>query len=44
MQLPDPQPCAGQLLIDILACGVCRTDLHLVDRALAHPEQPARRR
>ncbi|WP_341312410.1 zinc-dependent alcohol dehydrogenase family protein [Paraburkholderia sp. IMGN_8] len=40
MQVPDPQPSAGQLLIDIHACGVCRTDLHVVDRELAHPKQP----
>jgi alcohol dehydrogenase, propanol-preferring len=28
---PLPQPSAGQLLIRVLACGVCRTDLHLLD-------------
>ncbi|OAJ53513.1 alcohol dehydrogenase [Paraburkholderia ginsengiterrae] len=38
--LPDPTPGAGQILIDIHACGVCRTDLHLVDRELEHPKQP----
>lgn len=27
--LPDPGP--GQLLIKVAACGVCRTDLHIVD-------------
>jgi propanol-preferring alcohol dehydrogenase len=40
MQAPDPVPAAGQLLIDIHACGICRTDLHLVDRELPHPKQP----
>jgi propanol-preferring alcohol dehydrogenase len=40
MQVPDPRPDAGQLLIDVHACGVCRTDLHLVDRELPHPKQP----
>jgi propanol-preferring alcohol dehydrogenase len=39
-QVPDPQPGAGQLLIDIHACGVCRTDLHLIDHELPHPKQP----
>jgi propanol-preferring alcohol dehydrogenase len=29
--LPDPEPGPGQLLLDIHACGVCRTDLHLRD-------------
>jgi propanol-preferring alcohol dehydrogenase len=40
MQLPDPGLSAGQLLIDVHACGVCRTDLHVIDRELAHPKQP----
>ncbi len=29
--LPDPEPRRGELLIRVHACGVCRTDLHLVD-------------
>jgi propanol-preferring alcohol dehydrogenase len=29
--LPDPEPQAGQLLLKVAACGVCRTDLHLRD-------------
>jgi alcohol dehydrogenase, propanol-preferring len=37
---PDPAPGAGQLLIDVHACGVCRTDLHVVDRDLTHPKVP----
>ena len=40
MQVPDPEPGAGQLLIDIHACGVCRTDLHLIDHELPDPKQP----
>jgi alcohol dehydrogenase, propanol-preferring len=28
---PDPAPGPGQLLLDVAACGVCRTDLHLLD-------------
>jgi propanol-preferring alcohol dehydrogenase len=31
VELPVPEPAAGQLLIRIHACGVCRTDLHLLD-------------
>ncbi|SAL49065.1 alcohol dehydrogenase [Caballeronia cordobensis] len=38
--LPDPSPRAGELLIDVHACGVCRTDLHVVDGELAHPKRP----
>ncbi|MGF6778611.1 zinc-dependent alcohol dehydrogenase family protein [Paraburkholderia sp. GAS334] len=40
MQVPDPAPAAGQLLIDIRACGICRTDLHVVDRELTDPKRP----
>lgn len=29
--LPDPVPGAGQVLIDVAACGVCRTDLHITE-------------
>jgi propanol-preferring alcohol dehydrogenase len=38
--LPDPQPAAGQLLISVSACGVCRTDLHIVDGELEQPKLP----
>ncbi|MDX6602144.1 MAG: alcohol dehydrogenase, propanol-preferring [Solirubrobacterales bacterium] len=38
--LPDPQPGAGQLLISVSACGVCRTDLHIVDGELEKPKLP----
>ena len=40
MQIDDPVPAAGQLLIDVHACGICRTDLHVVDRDLTDPKQP----
>jgi propanol-preferring alcohol dehydrogenase len=33
-ELPEPVPAPGQLLIDVHACGVCRTDLHLLDHEL----------
>lgn len=35
-----PQPAAGQVLIRIRACGVCRTDLHVVDGELTEPSLP----
>ena len=31
MHLPVPQPGAGELLVRVLACGVCRTDLHVAE-------------
>lgn len=38
--LAQPQPAAGQLLVRVAACGVCRTDLHIVDRELPNPKLP----
>ena len=38
--LPDPVPGDGEILIDVRACGVCRTDLHVVDGDLTHPKKP----
>jgi propanol-preferring alcohol dehydrogenase len=38
--LPDPQPGPGQVLISVAACGVCRTDLHIVDGDLAESKLP----
>ena len=37
---PIPQPEPGEILIEIEACGVCRTDLHVVDGELPHPKLP----
>ena len=37
-EIPSPKP--GQLLIEISACGVCRTDLHVVDGELPDPKLP----
>jgi len=36
-ELPDWQPDAGQISVAVGACGVCRTDLHVVDRELPNP-------
>lgn len=38
--IPIPRPGAGQLLIRVHACGVCRTDLHVVDGELPDPKLP----
>jgi propanol-preferring alcohol dehydrogenase len=38
--VPDPVPGPGQALLRILACGVCRTDLHVSDGELVHPKLP----
>ncbi len=37
---PVPQPAGGEILVEIAACGVCRTDLHVVDGDLPHPKLP----
>src|SRR5262249_41264928 len=37
---PVPEPAAGEILVAISACGVCRTDLPLVDGGLPHPQLP----
>lgn len=39
-ELPIPQPAPGELLLKVLVCGVCRTDLHLVDNELPDPKLP----
>jgi propanol-preferring alcohol dehydrogenase len=39
-ELPAPRPDAGQVLISVHACGVCRTDLHIVDGDLERPKLP----
>jgi D-arabinose 1-dehydrogenase-like Zn-dependent alcohol dehydrogenase len=36
-ELPDRQPGAGEVRVKVLACGVCRTDLHVLDRELPNP-------
>jgi propanol-preferring alcohol dehydrogenase len=39
-ELPDRQPGPGEIRVKILACGVCRTDLHVVDGELPGPKVP----
>jgi propanol-preferring alcohol dehydrogenase len=37
---PTPRPAQGEILVEIAACGVCRTDLHVVDGELPNPKLP----
>ncbi len=39
-ELPDPVPGPGELRVRVEACGVCRTDLHVVDGELPDPKLP----
>jgi len=39
-QMPVPEPGPGQILVHVAACGVCRTDLHIVDGELGGPGLP----
>ena len=38
--LPDPSPGPGQVLLEVAACAVCRTDLHLRDGEIEAPRLP----
>jgi len=37
---PVPTPGIGEILVEVAACGVCRTDLHVVDGELVDPKLP----
>jgi alcohol dehydrogenase, propanol-preferring len=39
-ELPEPEPAAGAVLVRVHSCGVCRTDLHVVDGDLHDPKLP----
>src|SRR2546422_6432504 len=39
-EVPVPEPGAGQVLVQVRACAVCRTDLHVVDGELQEPKLP----
>ena len=39
-EMEDPRAGAGQVVLRVHACGVCRTDLHIVDGELAEPKLP----
>jgi len=40
VESPVPEPATGQVLVQVNACAVCRTDLHVVDGELPHPKTP----
>ena len=40
VEMARPPPGPGQILIRVLACAVCRTDLHVVDGELTRPKLP----
>ncbi len=40
LDVAKPKPNAGQLLVRLSACAVCRTDLHIVDGELPDPKLP----
>jgi propanol-preferring alcohol dehydrogenase len=39
-EVPVPAPSAGEVLVRVSACGICRTDLHVVDGELSEPVLP----
>jgi propanol-preferring alcohol dehydrogenase len=39
-EVSQPKPGPGQVLLQVKACAVCRTDLHIVDGELTQPELP----
>jgi len=39
-EVPDPAPGPGQVRLRVRACGVCRTDIHILDGELPHPKLP----
>ena len=40
LERPDPAPADGEVRVKVAACGVCRTDLHVVDGELSDPKLP----
>lgn len=40
IKMPIPAAAAGELLLKVQACGICRTDLHVVDGELTEPRLP----
>jgi propanol-preferring alcohol dehydrogenase len=40
VEMPVPEAAPGELLLRVLACGICRTDLHIVDNELTEPKLP----
>ncbi len=40
LELPDPTPGPGQVRVRVKSCGICRTDLHVVECELPFPGHP----
>jgi propanol-preferring alcohol dehydrogenase len=40
LERPVPKPATGQVLVEVEACAICRTDLHIADGELEHPALP----
>jgi len=40
VELPKPRPASGQVRLRVLACGVCHTDLHIIEGDIHPPELP----
>lgn len=40
IELPIPEPCDNEILLKVKACGICRTDLHIMDQELPNPHYP----
>ncbi|MBS0626986.1 MAG: alcohol dehydrogenase catalytic domain-containing protein, partial [Verrucomicrobia bacterium] len=39
-EIPIPIPCSDEILVEIEACGVCRTDLHIFEGDLPSHKMP----
>jgi propanol-preferring alcohol dehydrogenase len=39
-EVPTPEPAEAQVLVEVAACAVCRTDLHIIDGELERPRLP----
>lgn len=39
-ELPTPEPGSGEVLVRLTVCGICRTDLHVIEGELADPTLP----
>jgi alcohol dehydrogenase, propanol-preferring len=39
-ELPIPTPGPGEILVHLTVCGICRTDLHVIEGELAEPALP----
>jgi propanol-preferring alcohol dehydrogenase len=40
VDMPEPEPSRGQLALEVQACAICRTDLHIIDGELSEPKLP----